>query len=206
MVDCFSLLLVTLVFGITIFQIAQYSMISSSLSEGPGPGMLSRGQEQIAPEFKVALAGFIRRIFELSSIYEWQDGTLLLVVGLHTRTSFSLQLTDPTDWIISHEFQCRFYDHISFVPAPSRNDYLPGPSSSTYKRVKDPNSRQLARGLENVIRNIRRISSPVRRSRKFSRKYSYIRKSMESSGIVLRQRTTISFSFRITLHRRSFLG
>lgn len=60
-----------------------------------------------APDLHAALADFYSSIYELSTVYEWQEAVLPMAIEVHTFI-VAQQPTDPLKWVIPEKFQGRF--------------------------------------------------------------------------------------------------
>lgn len=60
------------------------------------------------PDLYSALAEFYNNVYELSTVYEWQEAVLPIAIKAHTFI-VAQQPTDPAKWVISEKFQGRFY-------------------------------------------------------------------------------------------------
>ena len=60
-----------------------------------------------APDLHITLAEFYSNVYELSTVYEWQDAVLPMAIKAHTYI-VSQQPTDLSKWVIPEKFQGRF--------------------------------------------------------------------------------------------------
>lgn len=66
------------------------------------------------PTFYLALAGFYQEIIELSTIYKWQGGVLLLALDFHMHMVKG-QLTDLNRWTIPAKWQAQFCNTLTVL-------------------------------------------------------------------------------------------
>lgn len=59
-----------------------------------------------APDLHAALQDFYSSIYELSTVYEWQEAVLPMAIEAHTYI-IAQQPTDPAKWVIAEKFQGR---------------------------------------------------------------------------------------------------
>lgn len=60
-----------------------------------------------APDLHAALQNFYSSIYELSTVYEWQEAVLPMAMEAHTYI-IAQQPKDPAKWVIPEKFQGRF--------------------------------------------------------------------------------------------------
>ena len=60
-----------------------------------------------APDLHITFAEFYKNVYELSTVYEWQEGVLSMSIEVHTYI-VSQQPIDPSKWVMPEKFQDKF--------------------------------------------------------------------------------------------------
>lgn len=94
------------------------------------------------PALYQPLANFHREIMGLATIYEWQDGVLLLALDLHTHIVEG-QPTDPTSWRIPTKWQARFCNPLTVLGTDTpgqKRKRAASPASTSFKKDANDSS------------------------------------------------------------------